>query len=70
MYYGLFQWVFMVLAFVFGISALLRLEVFSTHSTQRTHRHSGQQALLWMASVACALVGFVMAVLAVREGMR
>ena len=68
--YGIFQWVFMVLAFVFGISALMRLEAFSTHSTQRVRHHSDQQILLWILCIVFALAGFAAAVLAVRAGMR
>ncbi|MGA7204813.1 MAG: hypothetical protein WBX27_09310 [Specibacter sp.] len=70
MMYGIFQWVFMVLAFICGVSALVRIESFSSHSTQRTSHHSEQQALLWILTVVFALAAFVAAVLAVRAGMR
>jgi hypothetical protein len=70
MSYGIFQWVFMALAFICGISALMRLEAFSTSSTQRTNHHSEQQVLLWILTAVFALAGFVAAVLAVRAGMR
>lgn len=70
MEYGLFQWIFLTLAFICGISALLRAEVFSSVSSQRTHHHSQQQVLLWLVTIVFALAGFVTAVLAVRAGMR
>ena len=70
MYYGLFQWLFMVLAFVFGISALMRIEAFSTHNTQRAHHHPGQQVVLWMGTAIFALAAFVVAVMALRDGLR
>jgi len=70
MYYGLFQWIFMALAFIFGISALVRIEAFSTHSTQRTHHHPGQQVVLWMGTAIFALAAFVVAVIALRAGAR
>ncbi|MDJ0316838.1 MULTISPECIES: hypothetical protein [Arthrobacter] len=66
--YGFFEWIFWVLAFCTGILALARIEVFSTHSSQRVHRHSGQQILLWIMTIAFALSGFVTAALAMRAG--
>ncbi len=66
--YGFFQWVFWVLAFGFGVLALLRSEVFSTNSSQRVHHHSGQQFFLWIMAVTFALSGFLTAVLAMRAG--
>ncbi|WP_104087027.1 hypothetical protein [Arthrobacter sp. GMC3] len=70
MYYGVFQWAFMALAFIFGISALVRIEAFSTHSTQRTKHHPGQQVVLWLGAAIFALAAFVVAVMALRAGMR
>lgn len=70
MIYGIFQWVFLTLAFVCGISALLRLEAFSTNTSQRAHRHSEQQFLLWILTTLFVLGGFVAAVLAVNHGVR
>jgi hypothetical protein len=70
MIYGLFQWAFLVLAFVCGISALLRQEVFSTNTSQRAHHHSDQQFLLWIVCVVFLVAGFVAAVLAANHGMR
>ncbi|PYI69571.1 hypothetical protein CVV68_00175 [Arthrobacter livingstonensis] len=70
MIYGIFQWVFLALAFICGISALVRIESYSTHSTQRVHHHSDQQAVLWILTTVFAVAGFVAAVLAVRHGLR
>ncbi|MBP2413026.1 hypothetical protein JOF48_001825 [Arthrobacter stackebrandtii] len=64
--YDIFKWLFWVAAFAFGISALVRMEAFSTHSTQRTHRHAGQQFLLVVLAVAFALAGFVTAAMEMR----
>ncbi len=64
--YDILKWIFWVAAFGFGILALVRLEVFSTNSTQRTHRHSGQQILLWILTIAFALAGFVTAAMEMR----
>lgn len=64
--YDIFKWIFWVLAFGCGITALFRMEAFSTHSTQRTHRHAGQQFLLLMFAVAFGLAGFVTAALEMR----
>ncbi|WP_269938346.1 hypothetical protein [Arthrobacter sp. HY1533] len=66
--YGLFEWVFWVLAIGTGLTALMRSEVFSTNTSQRTHHHSGQQFLLWILAAAFALSGFVTAALAMRAG--
>ncbi|MFQ4148374.1 hypothetical protein AAGW05_06710 [Arthrobacter sp. LAPM80] len=68
MSYGLFEWVFWVLAFCMAFLALARIEVFSTHSSQRAHRHSGQQVFLWIMAVIFALSGFLTAVLSMRAG--
>ncbi len=70
MIYGIFQWVFLALAFICGIAAVLRIEAYSTHSTQRAHHHSDQQAVLWILTTLFAVSGFVAAALAVRHGMR
>ncbi|MGO2542728.1 hypothetical protein ACT3TS_11020 [Specibacter sp. AOP5-B1-6] len=66
--FGFFEWIFWVLAFGAGILALVRIEVFSTHTTQRTHRHSGQQFFLWIMAATFAVAGFVTAALAMRAG--
>ena len=66
--FGFFEWIFWVLAFVTGILALSRGEVFSTNTAQRVHRHSGQQMLLWFMMAAFAIAGFVTAALAMRAG--
>ncbi|PYI40168.1 hypothetical protein CVS30_01200 [Arthrobacter psychrolactophilus] len=66
--YGFFEWIFWVLAFGFGILALMRSEVMSTQSSQKKNGNSGQQILLWLVTVAFALAGFVTAVLAMRAG--
>ncbi|ALV46552.1 hypothetical protein SAMN04489740_3493 [Arthrobacter alpinus] len=66
--YGFFEWIFWVLAIASGVLAMARGEVFSTNSSQRVHRHAGQQIFLWIATVAFALAGFVTAVLAMRGG--
>ncbi|MDJ0312673.1 hypothetical protein [Arthrobacter sp. H35-D1] len=68
MWFGVFEWIFWVLAFGCGVLALLRGEVFSTGSSQRVRRHAGQQILLWIMTIAFALAGFVTAALALRAG--
>ncbi|RAN79511.1 hypothetical protein B5P43_13455 [Bacillus sp. SRB_336] len=70
MIYGILQWIFLALAFICGISALLRIESYSTNSTQRVHHHSDQQAVLWILTTVFAVAGFVVAALAVRQGLR
>jgi len=64
--YDIFKWFFMVVAFCLGILAFVRMEAFSTNSTQRTHRHSGQQFLLFVFAIAFGLAGFVTAALEMR----
>ncbi|MGN5734876.1 hypothetical protein [Arthrobacter psychrochitiniphilus] len=64
--YDILKWIFWVLAFGSAILVLVRSEVFSTHSTQRTNRHSGQQAILMIMTVAFALAGFVTAAMEMR----
>lgn len=66
--YGLFEWLFWVLAFGFLILGLIRSEIFSTNTSQRVHRHSGQQIFLFILSATFALSGFVTAALAMRAG--
>lgn len=66
--FGLFEWVFWILAIGTGLVALMRSEVLSTNSSQRAHHHSGQQVLLWILAVAFAISGFVTAALAMRAG--
>ncbi|WP_207343395.1 hypothetical protein [Arthrobacter sp. E3] len=68
MWYGVFEWVFWVLAFGFGVMALVRGEVFSTNTSQRVQRHAGQQFFLWVLAATFALSGFLTAVLAMRAG--
>lgn len=70
MWYGIFQWIFMVVGFICGISALLRLEVFSTQSSQRSGGHSQQQAGLFLLAGVFLLAAFVTAMLAVNHGLR
>jgi len=70
MIYGILQWIFLALAFICGISAVLRIESFSTNSTQRVHHHADQQVLLGIMTVVFAVAGFVVAALAVRQGLR
>ncbi|MCQ9162702.1 hypothetical protein [Arthrobacter sp. STN4] len=70
MIYGIFQWIFMALAFICGISAMLRVEAFSTQSTQKVRHHGDQQALLWILTFLFAIAAFVAAALAVRHGLR
>ena len=60
----------MALVFIFGIMALVRIESFSTNSTQRVRHHPDQQALLWILTIVFAVCGFMAAVLAVRHGLR
>ncbi|WP_146073195.1 MULTISPECIES: hypothetical protein [unclassified Arthrobacter] len=67
--YGLFEWVFWVLAIGTGLLVLMRSEVLSSHSSQRTHRHAGQQSLLIILAVVFAVCGFVTAVMAMRATM-
>ncbi|WP_026556720.1 hypothetical protein [Arthrobacter sp. 35W] len=67
--YGVFQWLFWILAFATGILTLSRTEVFSTGSTQRSKGHAGQQFFLWFMTAAFALSGFIAAVLAMRADM-
>ncbi len=66
--YGFYEWIFWVLAFGCGVLALVRSEVFSTNTSQRVHRHSGQQFFLWMLAAAFALSGFITAAMAMRAG--
>ncbi|MGO4384685.1 hypothetical protein AB4Y80_10735 [Specibacter sp. RAF43] len=66
--YGFFQWLFWALAFACGIAALLRIEAFSTTTSQRTHHHPDQQFLLWILTAGFAVSGFVTAALAMRAG--
>ena len=66
--YGLFQWLFWVLAIGTALGALMRSEVFSTNTSQRVHRHSGQVFFMWIMAAGFALAGFVTAALAMRAG--
>ena len=66
--YGLFQWLFWVLAIGTALLALMRSEVFSTNTSQRVHRHSGQLLFMWIMAAGFALAGFVTAALAMRAG--
>lgn len=66
--YGFFEWIFWVLAIGMGLMVLVRSEVFSTNTSQRTHRHSGQQFFLIVLAVTFAACGFVTAALAMRAG--
>ena len=66
--YGLFQWLFWVLAIGTALLALMRSEVFSTNTSQRVHRHSGQLLFMWIMAATFALAGFVTAALAMRAG--
>ncbi len=64
--YDIFKWFFWVVAFGCAVVGLVRMEAFSTDSSQRTHRHAGQQVLLWAFAIAFALAGFVTAALEMR----
>lgn len=66
--YGLFEWLFWILAFGCFIWGLARSEIFSTNTSQRVHRHSGQQIFLFIMAATFALSGFVTAALAMRAG--
>ncbi len=66
--YGLFEWLFWVLAFGCTILGLARSEIFSTNTSQRVHRHSGQQMILFIMAVVFAVSGFVTAALSMRAG--
>ncbi|WP_125616583.1 hypothetical protein [Specibacter cremeus] len=62
-WYGILEWVFWALAFACTITALVRIEVFSTNSSVRQRGHAGQQVLLWVFAIVFALAGFVTAAL-------
>lgn len=66
--YGVFEWIFWVLAFGSGFLLLARVEMFSTANSQKVHGHAGQQLLLLILTILFALAGFTTAVISLRAG--
>jgi len=66
--YGVFEWIFWVLAFGTGFLLLARVEMLSTANTQKQHHHAGQQLFLLVMTVLFVLAGFTTAVIALRAG--
>jgi hypothetical protein len=66
--YGVFEWIFWVLAFGAGFLLLARVEMLSTANTQKVNHHAGQQLFLLILTVLFVLAGFTTAVIALRAG--
>lgn len=66
--YGVFEWLFWVLAFLCAGAALYRAEKLSTGPVAGVRLKSGLLLTLWILAAVFGLAGFVTAILAMRAG--
>ncbi len=66
--YGVFEWIFWVLAFIFFGLALFRGEKLSTGPVAGVRLRSGLLATMWILGLVFALAGFITAIIAMRAG--
>jgi hypothetical protein len=67
--FGVFEWIFWLLAFIFFGLALFRGEKLSTGPVAGVRLKSGLLVTMWILGLACALAGFITAILAMRAGV-
>ena len=66
--FGVFEWIFWLLAFLFFGLALYRGEKLSTGPVAGVRLKSGLLTMMWILGLAFALAGFITAIIAMRSG--